>query len=112
MKKIMLTQNRYALVDDQDYEWAMQWKWHVGRVQKNHWYAMRKGIGPRGNLTTIYLHIELMKRIQDVPDCGVWFVDHVDGDGLDNRRHNIRWATRSENAQNTAAKRRLALEGA
>lgn len=36
-KKIKLTQNKYAIVDDSDFEWLNQWKWHYS----NKGYAKR-----------------------------------------------------------------------
>ena len=46
MKKILLTQNQVALVDDQDYDWLNQWKWCAiqGRYT---FYAMRKALKGR-----------------------------------------------------------------
>lgn len=106
MKKIPLSRNRYAWVSNADYDWAMQWKWSAGQVQKNHWYAMRTEGGK-----TLYLHIELMKRIKGSIRPG-YVVDHRDGDGLDNTRRNIREVTRSVNTKNNYKYRNLMAQGA
>ena len=40
MKQIPLTQGKFALVDDEDYEFLMQWKWCTLRI-RNKYYAVR-----------------------------------------------------------------------
>lgn len=42
MKRIKLTQGKYALVDDSDYEYLNQWKWCAIRDRGN-WYATKGG---------------------------------------------------------------------
>jgi hypothetical protein len=54
--------------------------------------------------TTIYLHKEIMKRHYGDPPPG-HVVDHKDGDGLDDRKENLRYATRSVNTKNTYKRR-------
>lgn len=56
MKKIPLTQGKFALVDDSDYEWLNQWKWHF-----HNGYAVMSG--PRGTEKRehILMHREIMK---------------------------------------------------
>lgn len=43
MKQIPLTQGQFALVDDEDYDWLMQWKWHAfqGPTNKTYYAAKR-----------------------------------------------------------------------
>jgi len=82
MKEIPLTKGLVALVDDEDFEALSRFKWHVGGSRG---YAMRGGF---------YMHREILK-----PANGV-HIDHVNGNPLDNRRANLRLATRSENQQN------------
>ena len=95
MKEIPLTQGKVAIVSDCDYEWLSQYKWQAMRGYKETFYAahaVRPKVGKRGY---IYMH----RLILDAPD-GMQ-VDHVNGDGLDNRRQNLRLATNAENRRNT-----------
>lgn len=92
-KKIALPRGRFALVDDQDFERLSQYKWYyVGK------YAARKGCKALGEKNTIYMHREVLQ----TPD-GLE-TDHVNGDGLDNRRENLRACTASENQRNRSVR--------
>ena len=88
MKKIKLTQDKYALVDDDDFEKLNKFKWSLLRL-KNHSYAIRNN-NP----------IRLMHRaIMGIIDRGI-LVDHINHNGLDNRKINLRKCTPSENSFN------------
>lgn len=90
VKQIPLTQGKFALVDDEDFERVNQYKW---QYRKQDGYAFRQ---PKKNDTNRirYLH----RFIMDVP-VGI-NVDHINHDKLDNRRSNLRTATYSQNNQN------------
>ncbi len=88
IRYIPLTQGKYAIVDAADYKWLSQWKWCAVR-SGNCWYAYRKR-----RRKTIRMHQVLMN-----PPDGM-IVDHINGNGLDNRRVNLRICTRRENAWN------------
>lgn len=94
---IPLTQKKVALVAAVDYERVNQYRWCAGRVG-NQWYAYRKHFGK-----TLRMHQFIMN-----PPKGM-VVDHANGNGLDNRRENLRLCTKLENAWN---KRRRKEEGA
>jgi hypothetical protein len=96
-RAIQLTQGKYALVDDADYEWLSQWLWFADSNGR-HWYAVRNlrsaSDGKRG---IVSMHREIL----DIAPQLV--VDHINGDGLDNRRCNLRPATPGENLCNRGA---------
>jgi len=96
MKKIKITQNKYALVDDSDYEWLNQWKWQWKPTKR-----MRTGYVERTQRvkgTKLKLHIKMHRLIIDAKKGQI--VDHKNRDGLDNRRSNLRFCTLSQNNQN------------
>jgi hypothetical protein len=92
MKQIELSQDKYAIVDDNMFEYLNQWKWTATHKDKR-WYAVRQE-GGRIFHTRYYMHSVIMNSSQGME------VDHINKDGLDNRRENLRIATRTENNQN------------
>lgn len=92
MRKIKLTQGKYAIVDDEDYERVSQYKWYANRIGSNI-YAVRSE-GGRVNRKFIFLH----RFIIDAPKNSM--VDHINRNGLDCRRENLRFATKSQNMRN------------
>ena len=81
MKTIVLTQNKYTLVDDEDYEFLSQWKWCFSGK-----YAMRKE-----NKKSIWMH----RVINNTPDG--MLTDHINMNKLDNRRSNLRMCNHRDN---------------
>ena len=86
MKQIPLTQGKFAIVDDENFEWLNQWKWYfnsslgyaVGQVDKKKMCMHRVILNvPKGMET-----------------------DHKNLNKLDNRRCNLRICDRSENNMN------------
>lgn len=94
MKTIELTKGFSTLVDDQDFEWLSERKWHSGVVKKDFIYAVRMEYN-HGSFDRFYMHREILK-----PEKGL-FVDHVDHNTLNNQRTNLRICTRSQNNQNS-----------
>ena len=89
VKRIPLTKGYEAIVDDGDYEWLSKYKWWA--VVAHHTvYAVRQ-MGRK----TIYMHREIMGASNNVD------VDHCDGNGLHNRKNNLRLATAAQNRQNS-----------
>jgi len=95
MKLIPLTQGYFAKVDDEDYERIMVHRWCVtkGQGQGGLVRAIRCGMTNKIK-KTIYISREIMNNPKDK------FVDHINGDTLDNRKCNLRICTRSQNEMN------------
>lgn len=101
MIEVPLTQGKVALIDDEDAERVLTYKWTlcaIPRPNKTTYYA-RRGTQRGGKNKTILLH----RFILDAPD-GLQ-VDHINGDSLDNRRSNLRLATNAQNHCNMPATR-------
>ena len=91
MKQILLTKNQIAIVDDRDYESISQYKWYALKG-KNSFYACRRCSQQNKN---IYMHRLLM----NVNDSKIK-IDHINRNGLDNRKNNLRICTNSQNQGN------------
>ena len=93
-KLIPLTQGKAVLVDDRDYERLAEFKWFAVNVDSSgkHWYAKSKALN-------CYMH----RLIVHAPEG--MYVDHINGDGLDNRTENLRICTNRQNCMN--AKKRM-----
>lgn len=85
MKTILLTQDKVAFVDDEDYAYLNQYKWYTQKTQGK-FYARR-----RTGKDKVYMHQELLS---------VSLVDHIDRDGLNNQRYNLRESNSKGNARN------------
>lgn len=94
MKTIPLTKGYEAIVDDEDYEFLMKWKWHALISPSGNIYAERCERPLRQKIKHIMMH----RVINQTPEG--FKTDHRNGNGLDNRRHNLRTATHSQNMMN------------
>lgn len=95
-KKIKLSDSIFVLVDDEDFDFLNQYKWHnnpkTGAVGKMFKSGDNRRQGRRSN--------KIMHRIiMNAPD-GIE-VDHKNRNKLDNRKDNLRLSTRSQNGMNT-----------
>ena len=98
---IPLTQGKVAIVDDEDYGVLSQFKWFA---QTNHkgdiWYARRyvyRGImNGKVKLELVSMHRQILGLQKGDKTEG----DHQNGDGLDNRRENLRRGTGTQNRWN------------
>jgi ribosomal protein L16/L10AE len=98
-REIELTRGEVAIVNDGDYEHLAQWSWFCTPPNgtREHKYAARMSKG-QGEL--ILMHRQIMQ-----PDDGK-VVDHISGDGLDNRRENLRICSHKENIRAQQPQRR------
>lgn len=89
-RRLQLTQHKYSLVDSEDFETLASWSWFVVRkfvARKWKFYARRSD-------DCMGLHSFILKCPKGVD------VDHIDGDGLNNRKHNLRICSESQNQMN------------
>ncbi|MFW9874253.1 MAG: AP2 domain-containing protein [Candidatus Thorarchaeota archaeon] len=96
MKKIVLTKDKFALVDDEDFDYLNQWKWHALTKKKPNtirYYACRT-IKENGKKKNIYMHRLLMNFPKNKQ------VDHSDHDTLNNQKSNLRTCTNAQNSYN------------
>lgn len=90
MKKIELTKGKFTLVDNDDFEWLNQYKWYYFRTKDGNEYAAN-----RINNKTTYMHRMILNAQKNE------YCDHINGDGLDNRRNNLRKCTNQQNGFNS-----------
>ncbi len=94
MKEIKLSQGKVALVDDEDFEYLNQFKWFAHKA-RGIYYADRHSPRSHYKRTFIRMHREILK----LKDSRI-MVDHINHNGLDNRRENLRSCTNQQNGMN------------
>lgn len=99
MKKIPLTQGLHALVDDEDLERVSRYRWRA--VKPYRIFYAKRDIQQDGQRTAEYLHRLVMEARPDQA------IDHINSDGLDNRRSNLRFATQSQNNMNSRKSKKV-----
>lgn len=90
MKEIRLSNGMFAKVDDEDFERLNQIKWYARFSGKNR-YATCSQVR-KGRQKFLHMHHEVLRTDRHL--------DHKDGDGLNNQKENLRFATPLENIRN------------
>lgn len=88
--EIPLTQGRVAVIDVEDADLIAPYKWHAVRHRRT-FYAVRAVKLDSGDRKQRYMHSVITEFAT---------TDHINGDGLDNRRDNLRSASQSQNLGN------------
>ena len=101
MKLIPLTQGKFAMVDDDDFDFLNQWKWNAGlKKSTNTYYASRnqRTVKKNARQETIRMHRVIMNAGKGQ------IVDHRDGNTLNNQKNNLRFCTNGQNSANRRAR--------
>lgn len=99
MKEIPLTRGKVALVDDEDFEDLIKFKWCWCPNRKG--YAIRRlRLSEGRGRGTVAMARQILKAPKGL------MVDHINGNTLDNRRSNLRLATHHQNQMNAMLNRR------
>lgn len=90
---IQLNKNEYTIIDDEDWEKVKNYAWFA---DENKWtiYAKAHIKTNDGKNTSCYMHRIILGLDPDM------LCDHINHNGLDNRRQNLRIATGSQNNAN------------
>jgi hypothetical protein len=91
-KEIKITQGKVAIVDDEDFEYLSKFKWYASSWKGKIYAKTGLWVGKRN--IHVPMHRMIMKANQDE------VIDHINGNGLDNRRINLRSCDRQKNQFN------------
>jgi len=107
-RKIPLTQGKFAIVDPEDYPRLAKHKWFLAKSPTGSYAARWQRLKAKNTRKRIWMHREIIH----IPKHMV--CDHINRNGLDNRKANLRPATVSQNLCNrtkTKAKTRSKYKG-
>lgn len=105
MKQIELTQGKFALVDDEDYEELNKYKWYANYSPNTKtFYAVRNYSVGKKKQKAVKMHRHIMQL--KGYDISGKVIDHINHDTLDNTKGNLRVCTHSQNLMNAKMPRR------
>jgi len=94
---VPLSRGKFAIIDIEDRDSVLRHNWFAVK-HKNTFYTKRNGRDSNRNKKMYYMHREILKAT-----CGM--VDHINGNGLDNRKCNLRVCNNRQNQQNRRPQR-------
>lgn len=99
MKEIKLPHGFTTLVDDEDFEYLNKWKWNIRDLGYTK-YVIRQSLVSDGvkRGTSIFMHRVVINTPKGME------TDHINHNGLDNRKINLRICTGMENHRNKRPK--------
>jgi len=113
-RRIPLTQGKYAIVDPEDYLRLSKYKWYASR-NKHTFYAVRNRWSKNySSKLKVKMHREIFEKLNpdqqprftsDERRATNFVIDHINHNGLDNRKANLRLATFAQNARNSRRRR-------
>lgn len=94
--EIKLFSGEMVKIDEEDYEIIKNYKWRLNKTKK-YKYAVAYKLKSKNK--TVVMHRLIMKATKRQ------MIDHINGDGLDNRKLNLRFCNKSLNAANSCLHR-------
>lgn len=98
-RRMYLGEGEWTILDQQDYYRLGHLKWCVVGYDEHIYAARLIRKTEFGRIKSVYLHREIMSAPKG------FLVDHRNGNGLDNRRANLRLATHRQNSCNRPKKK-------
>lgn len=108
-RTIELTQGQVTIVDAEDYDWLMQWKWFAAWNTRTKTFYVQRNVVRDGMSNGV---IQMQRQILGLEQGDKRKGDHADGNTLDNRRSNLRIATHAQNRANSRTSCASGLKGA
>lgn len=100
----------WAVVDEADYWYFSRWRWTAITNSTGKKFYLIRQAARGGKVNTIYLHKAIhQRRGIPQPTPRHYMVDHLNGDSLYCRRHNLEWATPSMNSRNRGGQARMRI---
>ena len=106
--EIPLTKGYVAIVSPEDFEAVNQFRWFMGSKTNPYAHRCLRTNATKSGRTTQAMHLFIAERM-GIADAEC--IDHSNRDRLDNRRSNLRRATRSSNGANQAPRRDRVFKG-
>jgi hypothetical protein len=91
---IELTRGKFAIVDTEDYHRLKKHKWHAHKSPHTYYAVKSLTNGKKQKRINMYMH-HLVVNVTEAMKC-----DHINHNGLDNRKANLRIATHTQNVWN------------
>lgn len=112
MMRIKLTQEKFVLVDNEDFKWLNQSKWYLHKSYNSPHYATRTVLTRSQNKQKnikkkekkLWMHREIMQHKLNRELLCNEQIDHINRNTLDNQRSNLRLCTNSQNQMNMKSK--------
>lgn len=97
--EVRLNRGFVAIIDAENLEWLQRWNWNVTKQRNSH-----SACAVSWTAGVITMHWLVLRHHGVVRPPG-FVIDHINGNGLDNRFCNLRIATYAENAANSRKRR-------
>lgn len=88
------------MVDDEDFEWLNKYRWFAARKPNETTYYVK---GYTKQVNWVRKHVSMHRLILGLDNPKI-LSDHIDHNGLNNQRNNLRAATPSQNNTNTSGR--------